>query len=134
MGPIYGSFFGEMSETISRVDKIDEATFGKMISAGLAGIRELVPTDIGNKTFMDTLIPAVKAYDEAITAGDDFETALDKTAAAADSGKNSTLDMVAKVGRASRLGERSRGVLDAGATSCALILNTLCATAKGLIK
>ena len=41
--------------------------------------------------------------------------------------------MIAKVGRASRLGERSRGVLDAGAASCALIINSMCGTAQELL-
>ena len=44
--------------------------------------------------------------------------------AAAEKGRDSTVDLVARIGRASRLGERSRGVLDAGATSCCLILST----------
>lgn len=44
---------------------------------------------------------------------------------AAEKGKDSTIDLVAKIGRSSRLGERSRGVLDAGATSCWLILTAM---------
>jgi dihydroxyacetone kinase len=51
-------------------------------------------------------------------------------AAAAERGRDATRDMIARVGRASRLGERSRGVLDAGATSCCLILQTLAAGVK----
>lgn len=133
MGPIYGSFFNEMSEAIAEVEEIDEAAFGRMLEAGLMGIRELVPTDVGDKTLLDALIPAVEAYNGSIAAGEEFETALAKTAAAAEAGKESTRDMVAKVGRASRLGERSRGVLDAGATSCALIVDSMCATAKDLL-
>jgi dihydroxyacetone kinase len=42
--------------------------------------------------------------------------------------------MAAKVGRASRFGERSRGVPDAGAVSCSLIINSLCGTAKKMIR
>lgn len=49
----------------------------------------------------------------------------------AEQGKESTRDMVAKLGRASRLGERSKGHLDAGATSCCIILQTM---ADGMIK
>jgi dihydroxyacetone kinase-like protein len=52
--------------------------------------------------------------------------------AAAETGWKSTKDMVAKVGRASRLGERSRGALDAGATSCYLLLKTMGETMKEL--
>ena len=133
MGPIYGSFFEGMSEATADAGVIDKKIFGEMLSAGLAGIRELVPTNIGDKTLLDALIPAVDAYRSAVTAGDSFETALDKTAAAAEAGKDATKNMIAKVGRASRLGERSRGVLDAGAASCALIINSLCKTSKNLL-
>jgi dihydroxyacetone kinase len=52
---------------------------------------------------------------------------------AAERGRDSTKDLVAKVGRASRLGERSRGALDAGATSCALILRTLAGSVTSLL-
>ena len=134
MGPIYGTFFIEMSEKIKGVDEIDINKFGEMISAGLAGIRELVPTEVGDKTLLDTLIPAVNAFKEAIADGKDFIKALDMAADAAEKGKDSTEDMIAKVGRASRLGERSRGVLDAGATSCWLILNSMFMTVKELLK
>ena len=134
MGPIYGSFFLEMSAAAEGVSEIDEQVFGKMLSAGLAGIRELVPTEVGDKTLLDTLIPAVKAFNDSIVGGSDFIAALDRTAQSAEAGKESTKDMIAKVGRASRLGERSRGVLDAGATSCWLIINSMCTTAKELLR
>jgi len=133
MGPIYGSFFNEMGEAVAGAEEIDEALFGKMLKAGLAGIRELVPTDVGDKTLLDALIPAVSAYEEAETSGKGFAEALDAAAKAGEAGKDSTKDMIAKVGRASRLGERSRGVLDAGAASCALIINSMCGTAQELL-
>lgn len=133
MGPIYGSFFNRMSEIVKNTEDIDETIFGEMLEAGLNGIRELVPTDIGDKTLLDALIPAVNAYCGAEKAGKDFSEALGAAALAAEKGKEATRDMVAKVGRASRLGERSRGVLDAGAVSCALIVRSLCATTQKLI-
>ncbi len=66
-------------------------------------------------------------------AGKPFAQALAEMTAAAERGRDSTKDMVAKVGRASRLGERSRGVLDAGATSCALLLGTMARTLRGAL-
>jgi dihydroxyacetone kinase-like protein len=45
--------------------------------------------------------------------------------AAAEAGMNSTRDLRARVGRAARLGDRSIGVLDAGACSCFLILRSM---------
>ena len=80
---------------------------------------------------LDTLIPAEKAFRNGIEYG--FSEALDRMLEAAEDGKNSTIDLVAKIGRASRLGERSRGVLDAGATSCFLILQTMGKTIKGIL-
>ncbi|MBC5647787.1 dihydroxyacetone kinase subunit DhaL [Christensenella tenuis] len=133
MGPIYGTFFGEMGQAVRNWEEIGEAEFGRMLEAGLAGIRELVPTDVGDKTLLDALIPAVNAYREAEEAGKGFAEALDAAAEAAEAGRDATKDMVAKVGRASRLGERSRGVLDAGASSCAVIVRSMCETAKGLL-
>ena len=66
-------------------------------------------------------------------AGKDFAECLDAMNAAAEKGWQSTKDLVAKIGRASRLGERSRGVLDAGATSCYFIITTIGSTAKSLL-
>ena len=71
-----------------------------------------------------------KLYDSFADKGD-FFTALEAMKAAAEAGKDSTVDMVAKLGRASRLGERSRGVLDAGATSCWLILGAMADAVMG---
>ena len=60
--------------------------------------------------------------------GGDFSLCLKAMSAAAETGWKETENMVAKIGRASRLGERSRGVLDAGATSCYLLLKSLAET------
>ena len=66
-------------------------------------------------------------------AGKDFAECLDAMNAAAEKGWQSTKDLVAKIVRASRLGERYRGVLDAGATSCYFIITTIGSTAKSLL-
>jgi dihydroxyacetone kinase-like protein len=80
---------------------------------------------------MDTLVHAQEKYQAAISAGAVFDQALQQMADAAEEGKESTRNLVAKIGRASRLGERSRGTLDAGATSCALILGTFAKVLSG---
>jgi len=82
---------------------------------------------------MDTLIPAAEAFETAFSAGKSFSAALQDLKTAAEAGKESTRDLVARIGRASRLGERSRGVLDAGATSCNLILQSLSDSMIGLL-
>jgi dihydroxyacetone kinase-like protein len=125
MGPLYGVMFTQFAETIEKSDAIDAAAFSSMLHNGLDGIQAIGSAKVGDKTLLDTLVPAITAFDTAIGSGKSFAEALHALVAAAEAGRDSTRDLVAKVGRASRLGERSLGVLDAGATSCALILTSL---------
>jgi dihydroxyacetone kinase-like protein len=74
---------------------------------------------------MDALIPADSALRNALESNSDLDVALREMSLAAKKGRDSTEDMVAKIGRSARLGERSGGVLDAGATSCALLLDAM---------
>lgn len=131
MGPLYGTMFFEMSKVTADKDEIDSQVFSEMLGNAVKGIQSLGDAKLGDKTLLDTFLPALDAFNE--NKDEDFGMALDKMIDAAEKGKDSTIDMVAKVGRASRLGERSRGVLDAGATSCFLILKSLGNTVKGLI-
>lgn len=133
MGPLYGTLFMDMAEAADEAEVIDAALFGKMIQASCEGVQDLAGAQVGDKTLVDALAPAASAFNEAIAAGKDFAAALDEMKAAAEKGKDSTVDMVAKLGRASRLGERSRGVLDAGATSCCLLLCTLADAIKAML-
>ena len=125
MGPLYGQFFISMAETVGEAVEVNARLFGAMLGAAQTAIQELGSAKLGDKTLLDTLIPARAAYDEALAAGKPFAACLERMVTAAEQGRDSTRDMVARVGRASRLGERSRGVLDAGAASCFLILSTM---------
>jgi len=124
MGPLYGMMFMDMAEAVE--PEIDPLVFSSMMNAGLEGVQSIGDANLGDKTLLDALIPAIMAFDASVASGASFEEALDAMVTAAKTGRDSTIDMVAKVGRASRLGERSRGFLDAGATSCHLILAELC--------
>jgi dihydroxyacetone kinase-like protein len=125
MGPLYGVMFTQFAETIEKSQSIDAKTFGEMLVNGLDGIQAIGSAKVGDKTLLDTLVPAVEAFNGVTTEGKPFSEALDTLIVAAEKGRDSTKDLVARIGRASRLGERSLGVLDAGATSCALILKAL---------
>ena len=124
MGPLYGSFFIDMGQACGDSTTIDKEVFGKMLKAAVAVMQDLGGAKVGDKTMMDALVPAAEEYDKAISEGASFSEALDRMTDAAEKGKEATRGMVAKLGRASRLGERSRGILDAGAASCTLILKT----------
>lgn len=125
MGPLYGMMFQDMSESVEAAEDVDEKAFGKMVRAGLEAVQSIGSAKVGDKTLMDTLVPAVEAYEGAIASGQGYVAALEAMKVAAAKGRDSTIDLVAKIGRSARLGERSRGVLDAGATSCCLILTAL---------
>lgn len=125
MGPLYGMMFSDMADVIEGKQEIDAQTYATMLRAGMEGVGSIGSAKVGDKTLMDTLEPAVQAMDDALKAGKRFDEALSSLDEAARAGRDSTIDMVAKIGRSSRLGERSRGVLDAGATSCYLILHAM---------
>jgi dihydroxyacetone kinase-like protein len=125
MGPIYGSIFMSMAESIEDLEEIDTADVSKMVNAGLDGLHEVVKGEVGDKTLVDTLVPANEALKKAAKEGKPLVEALEEMKAAAANGRDSTKDLVAKFGRSSRLGERSRGVLDAGAVSCCVILTAI---------
>ena len=122
MGPLYGIMFADMADALESADKVDPAAFGRMLRAGLEGVEAIGSAKVGDNTLLDALVPAVGAYESALADGASWPDALDAMKTAAETGRDSTVDMVARIGRSSRLGERSRGVLDAGAASCCLIL------------
>lgn len=129
MGPIYGSLFLAMAETGAELEKIGPKDLADMLEAGLKALYEIVDARVGDKTLIDTLAPAVEAL-KAAGEDADMETALTAMESAAEKGWKSTKDLVARYGRSSRLGERSRGVLDAGATSCYILLSSM---ARGIL-
>lgn len=125
MGPIYGTIFMDMAEAGEDLEEITLGDLAHMLEAGLEGLQQIVEAKVGDKTLVDTLSPATDSLKADAAAGTEFKTALTNMKAAAEKGKNSTKDLVARFGRSSRLGERSRGVLDAGATSCCIILTAM---------
>ncbi|RMP61785.1 hypothetical protein ALQ18_02460 [Pseudomonas marginalis pv. marginalis] len=125
MGPLYGSLFIGMADEVRNREDIDAATFAGLLRGGLTSLQDITEAGVGDKCLMDTLIPAVEAFEREHARGGSFNQALEAMKRAASQGRDSTRDLVAKIGRASRLGERSLGVLDAGAVSCCLILTCL---------
>ena len=125
MGPIYGTVFMAMAESSQDREMIDLEGFYEMMQNGLSELQGIVEAQVGDKTLVDTLRPAVDSLKTSLEQDDSFESALEAMKTAAEKGKDSTKDMVAKFGRSSRLGERSRGVLDAGAVSSYIILEAM---------
>ena len=120
-GPLLGSFLMGLSDGVGEQDVIDCRTLAAMFEAGLAGVRRQSKAQIGDKTMMDALVPAVDALRQAADEGKSIKEALRKAAEAAENGAVSTKEFRARFGRAKNLGERTIGCQDPGATSIALI-------------
>jgi dihydroxyacetone kinase-like protein len=133
MGPLYGLMFSGFGEALDGVAEIDAAAFERMLRNGLAEVQSIGEAKVGDKTMIDAYSPALDAFSTSIADGKNFGAALDALAAASEKGRDSTVNLVARIGRASRLGERSRGVLDPGAASCAIILRAFADGAKAKI-
>ena len=134
MGPLYGVMFIGFADSLGDAPTIDAAAFERMLRKGLEEVQSIGDAKVGDKTLIDAYAPALQAFSSATASGEGFPAALDALAAAAEKGRDSTVDLVAKIGRASRLGERSRGVLDPGATSCAIILRAFAEGAKAKLE
>jgi dihydroxyacetone kinase-like protein len=120
-GPLYGTFFLRFGVGAGAVEELDLAGLAAAFRAGLDGVLARGKAELGDKTMVDALTPAV----EALESGDDLASAVRAAADAAESGRDATVDLVARKGRASYLGERSAGHMDPGAASTALLLRTL---------
>ncbi len=125
MGPLYGIFFKRIARVTRGKEIVDTTVLDQMLESVYEGITTIGNAKVGDKTLIDTLVASLEELKKAQKEEKTFEEAVDEMIAGAERGWKSTKDMVAKVGRASRLGERSRGVLDAGATSCYLIIKTM---------
>ena len=125
MGALYGTFFLKLSQAGAGKSEVNLGDIVGMLHTGEQGILDIGKANLGDKTLIDTLSPAVRAIEAAEKAGKSLTTALADFEQAAQQGMESTKDMLAKMGRASRLGERTIGHQDAGATSCYFILRSL---------
>jgi dihydroxyacetone kinase-like protein len=126
-GPLYGTFFLRFGTALAGAEPTPEA-LGKALHAGVEGVLARGKAELGDKTMYDAWAPALDAYDAAVADGADLGTALGAAAEAAAKGRDATVPMVARKGRASYLGERSAGHQDPGATSTTLILESAART------
>ena len=126
-GPLYGTFFLRMGMAAGPVTALDGPALAAALRAGLDGIVARGKAEAGDKTMFDAMAPAVDAMDAALAAGASVPDAAKAAADAATAGRDATLPLVARKGRASYLGERSAGHLDPGAASTAILLDTLAA-------
>ena len=126
-GPLYGTAFRRAGKALGTEAEVAPDALGAALQAALDGVQGLGAAAEGDKTMVDALAPAVRAYQQALAAGATIAAAAQAAAAAADKGAEATIPMQALKGRASYLGPRSVGHQDPGATSTALLLAALAA-------
>lgn len=127
-GALYGTFFLQASTMAGSRTELSSSEFGSILEKGLAGIVLRGKAAIGDKTMVDALQPAIKAYKHSVDSGETLEQALSKAVGAAEEGLKSTVPLVARKGRASYLGERSAGHPDPGASSTLILFRSAAET------
>lgn len=121
-GPLYGTLFLQMGTASAGKAELSADDWAAALAAGVAGVRSRGKAELGDKTMVDALVPAVEALQAALADGAAFDDALRRSAQAAQEGMKATIPLVARKGRASYLGERSAGHQDPGATSSWLLV------------
>jgi dihydroxyacetone kinase-like protein len=112
-GPLYGTLFLQMGGAMAGQEEVDLAGYVDAWRKGLEGVKARGKAESGDKTMVDAITPAVAAMEQA----DDLDAALKAAVEAAETGVKDTIPLVARKGRASYLGERSKDHQDPGATS-----------------
>jgi dihydroxyacetone kinase-like protein len=124
-GPLWGMAFRRAAQHVGEAAEIDGPLLAGLLEQmdqAMRGLGKAVP---GDKTMLDALAPAGEALRREAEAGATLADALAAACTAAETGRDATLPLQARKGRASYLGERSIGHLDPGATSAAMILRAL---------
>ena len=127
-GPLYGTFFLQAGMTTAGKMELTLEDWTSALEAAVKGVVMRGKAELGDKTMVDALTPAVEALKTALEQDKPVTEALKASAGAAEAGMVATIPMVALKGRASYLGERSAGHQDPGATSSFLILQAAART------
>lgn len=124
-GPLYGTFFLRASTAVAGKQELSNEDMVGLLQAGLDGVLQRGKAQLGDKTMIDALSPAVTIFTQAINQGKTTSEAIQHATTAAEQGMQATIPMLAKKGRASYLGDRSINHQDPGATSLYLMLQSL---------
>ena len=122
-GPLYGTAFLRASTALSGKEDLSSEDVAEAVGAALLGVKQRGKAEEGDKTMVDALAPAAEAAKEAASAGSGAGEVFRAAAEAAGEGAEATVELTAKRGRASYLGERAAGHMDPGARSSYLLLD-----------
>ncbi|CAI8943806.1 dihydroxyacetone kinase subunit DhaL [Methylocaldum szegediense] len=123
-GSLYGTLFLAMSKAMKDKD-MSLPNLADAFGKGVEAMKQRGKADLGEKTMLDVLIPVTNALRQAAQESWDLPKTLETLNQVAETGCESTRDMIATKGRASFLGERARGHIDAGARTSQLIIKAI---------
>ena len=130
IGGSSGALFGTLFMTMAKVSNIDNGIDYKkainMFTDGVEAVKQRGKADVGEKTMMDVLIPVANCLKQGVEKNKDLKDLMIEAIEVAEKGMLSTKDLLATKGRASFLGERSKGHIDPGARSSQLMIRTVC--------
>ncbi len=130
IGGSSGALFGTLFMTMAKVSNIDDGVDYKkainMFTDGVEAVKQRGKADVGEKTMMDVLIPVANCLKQGIEKDKHLKDLMREAIEEAEKGMLSTKDLLATKGRASFLGERSKGHIDPGARSSQLMIKTVC--------
>ena len=129
-GPLYGTAFLEASKALAGKEEVSTEDAAEALEAALGGLKKRGKAEVGDKTMIDALEPAVEAAKEAAGEGS-VAGVFRRSAEAAKEGAESTVPLTARRGRASYLGARAAGHQDPGATSTYMLLDAAARVVEG---
>jgi phosphoenolpyruvate---glycerone phosphotransferase subunit DhaL len=124
-GPIWGTGFMRAGMAADSGSDLSGDAVVRMLRSATDGIKARGQSDVGDKTLLDALVPMTDRIEQEIQSGSDAGAVLAAAAQTAREAADATVDMVAKRGRASYTGERSKGSVDAGAMAVAVIVEQI---------
>ncbi|PGK30716.1 dihydroxyacetone kinase subunit DhaK [Bacillus anthracis] len=135
-GPIWGGAFRAASKAAGEKCELTVKEFAGMLQAALHGIQSIGERSfgrgavVGDKTLVDALAPCVDSWLASASSEEDMKVAFEKGAEAAVKGAEYTKEIVARMGRAGTVGERSLGYPDAGAHALGVIFTEIAGSLK----
>ncbi|MFR0019029.1 MAG: dihydroxyacetone kinase subunit DhaK [Paraclostridium sp.] len=130
-GPIWGSAFRAAGRYVGDKDELTVLNFANMMDAAVNGVQATGERSfgrgagVGDKTLIDALVPCANSWELSVKENDTFKEAFEKAARKAVEGAESTKEIVARMGRAGTVGERSLGYPDAGAHALGVIFTEI---------
>ncbi|MGY6275574.1 dihydroxyacetone kinase subunit DhaL [Methylomonas sp. MgM2] len=123
-GSLYATLFIGLHKN-TKDKECNIQTFSDAFHAAVEAVKQRGKADVGEKTMLDVWIPVANTLKQDVAEGKALNDMLDHICSVAETGVESTRDMLATKGRASFLGERSKGHIDAGAKTAQLIINAI---------